>query len=383
MAEKRRVGIVTSGGDAPGMNAAIRAVFRCVKERSADHEIVLFKNGFNGLAGRLDMDTDVDVQRKALRDILNRGGTTIGTGRVAQLLPVSPDDPDAEAKHRARKAFLDVAAVNLYQLRVDGLVVIGGDGSFKGGQAIAHGYRQSFERPLRVVGIPATIDNDIYGTDYTIGFDTALTNTVDALRKIRDTVESHRRAIILEVMGNSTGWIALNAGIAGGASTICIPEIAETYDPERIVQCCIAALRGDYRYFIIVMAEGVKEAIGDPDFGNHLCQRIEQSDTVRQLLGKKMNARYNVIGHLARGGTPTAFDNVLAARFAQAAVRALFEEVPLPGDGDGDVAVALQGRDVVHTHLTECVAHGNRYITPDDELYRLSQALTVQPDQGY
>lgn len=360
------------------MNAAIRAVFRCVKMEDPSHEIILFKNGFRGLAGRLEASMDINVQRKELRGILNRGGTCIGTGRVRELLPVDPDAPDAAERLKARKAFLDVASVNLYQLGVDGMVVIGGDGSYRGANAIAGAYREKFDRPLTVVGVPATIDNDIHGTDYTIGFDTALANTTDALRKIRDTVESHRRAIILEVMGNHSGWIAMTAGIAAGASTILVPEIPETYDKASIVRRCIAALRGDYRYFIIVMAEGVKRVVQDPDFSPHLATMIETNEEISSILGHPMSVRHNIIGHLARGGTPSAFDNVMAARFARAATNLILDETH-----QGDRVVALQGKEVVHLPLSEVVVAGPRRIQPDDELYQVMQCLTVQEDQAF
>lgn len=380
----KKIAIVTSGGDAPGMNAAIRAVFRCAKMRDPDHEIVLFKNGFRGIAGRLEANTDVDVQRKTLRDILNRGGTCIGTGRVPALLPVDDADPEAERKRADRKAFLDVASVNLYQLGIDGLVVIGGDGSYRGAHAIATSYHEQFGRPLTVVGIPATIDNDIHGTDYTIGFDTALANTVDALRKIRDTVESHQRAVILEVMGNSSGWIALNSGIAGGASAILVPEIAESYDMDAIVDRCLAAVRGDYRYFIIVMAEGVKKRLAQPDFGPRLAQKIESNLDIARVLGHPMSVRYNVIGHLARGGTPSAFDNVLAARFARGAVQVILDEFPGHDSTPGEqVAMALDGRHIKVMPLDDVVHAGPRRISPDEELYQLSLDLTVHKEQPF
>lgn len=378
----KRIAILTSGGDAPGMNAAIRAVFRCAKMRDPHHEIVLFKNGFRGLAGRLEANMDVNVQRAELRGILNRGGTSIGTGRVEELLPVPEHHPDAEARNKARRAFLDVASVNLYQLGIDGLVVVGGDGSFSGARAIADAYRQRFDRPLRVVGIPGTIDNDIWGTDYTIGFDTALANTVDAIRKIRDTVESHQRAIILEVMGNTSGWIALSAGIAAGASVILLPEFAEQLDPSSVVNRCIAALRGDYRYFIVVMAEGVTKTAKDPHLVQHIAQAIETNPEIARILGHRMSVRHNVIGHLARGGTPSAFDNVLAGRFGHGAVQAILDEVDIP-QGVDDIAVGLQGRNIVFMPLAEVIAHSPRLISPHDELYHLSNNLTVQENQPF
>jgi len=379
----KRIAILTSGGDAPGMNAAIRAVFRSVKTTNPRHEIVLFKNGFHGLAGRLEANMDVGVQRKELRGILNRGGTFIGTGRVPELLPVDQAAPDAEQRAKARKAFLEVAGVNLYQLGIDGLVVIGGDGSYQGAHTIAQSYRAQFDRKLRVVGIPATIDNDIHGTDYTIGFDTALTNTVDALRKIRDTVESHRRAIILEVMGNRSGWIALSSSIAAGASAVALPEIPESYNQEGIVNRCIAALRHDYRYFIVVMAEGVKRASGDPYYSEKLARAIGENEEIARLLGQPMSVRTNIIGHLARGGTPSAFDNILAARFGLAAADAVLGKVELPASWGDDCVVALQGQQIVHLPLADVALNGPRLVTSEDPLYILSHNLSVQEDQVF
>ena len=204
------IGILTSGGDAPGMNAAIRAAFRCLKMRAPDCELILFRDGFRGLARRLDSASDRSVDRKDVRDIIHRGGTFIGTGRVPELVLPPAGVPDFAARVAAREAFLRVAAVNLFQHQIEALIVIGGDGSFCGAQAIASAYRQTFPgRPFRVIGLPGTIDNDLHGTDYSIGYDTALNNVVDSLRKLRDTIESHRRAIILEVMGNTSGWLAL------------------------------------------------------------------------------------------------------------------------------------------------------------------------------
>ncbi len=281
-----------------------------------------------------------------------------------------------------RQAARANAADLLYQLGLDGLVVIGGDGSYRGAQAIAQAYRNQFDRPMRVVGIPATIDNDIHLTDYTIGFDTAVSNTVDALRKIRDTVESHRRAVILEVMGNTSGWIALASGIAGGASTILVPEIASSYDKAAVVDRCVAALRGDYRYFIVVMAEGVRKAVGDEGYGMALARAIEGDPRITRALGHTMSARHNIIGYLARGGTPSAFDNVLAARFGRGAVEALLGERPMP-EGCDDAAVALHGRDIVLVSLDDVVSHGPRLVTPDNEIYALSQDLTILADQSF
>jgi 6-phosphofructokinase 1 len=258
------VGILTSGGDAPGMNAAVRAAFRGLKMSAPDSELLLFRDGFRGLARRLDSSSDRNVDRKAVRDIIHRGGTFLGTGRVSELLmPPDRSAPDHDERLAAREAFLRVAAVNLFQTQVESLLVIGGDGSFRGARVIAEAYRATFpKRPFRVIGIPGTIDNDLHGTDFSIGYDTALNNVVDSIRKLRDTIESHRRAIILEVMGNTSGWLALQSAIAGGAAVVAIPEVEETWDIDQILPRLIAGVRRDYRYFVIVVAEGVLKRAG-------------------------------------------------------------------------------------------------------------------------
>lgn len=206
-----------------------------------------------------------------------------------------------------------------------------------------------------------------------------MANTVDALRKIRDTVASHRRAIILEVMGNTSGWIALAAGIAGGASAILMPEFPQSYDPQSVVARCVSALRNDYRYFIIVMAEGVKAAAQNQNYGPNLARHIENNAEIAQVLGHPMSVRYNVIGHLTRGGTPTAFDNVLAARFARGAVSAILDDISLPDSQD--LCVALDGKNIIYRSLQEVTQLGPRLIQPTDELFLLHQDLMVQETQ--
>ena len=316
------VGILTSGGDAPGMNAAVRAAFRSLKMRAPDSELILFRDGFRGLARRLDSASDRSVDRKDVRDIIHRGGTFIGTGRVPELYLPPDDCPDLAERMAAREAFLRVAAVNLFQTRVESLIVIGGDGSFRGARAIAAAYREMFPRqPFRVIGLPGTIDNDLHGTEFSIGYDTALNNVVDAIRKLRDTIESHRRAIILEVMGNTSGWLALTSAIAGGAAAVAIPEVEETWDQDELIRRLIAGVRRDYRYFIIVVAEGVLKRAG-ADWSQRLAKRIETAAPIQEILGHAMEARINSVGHVARGGSPSALDNTLAGLLGSAAADA-------------------------------------------------------------
>lgn len=382
--DKRSIGILTSGGDSPGMNAAVRAAFRAIKMREPSREIIFFRDGYRGLAGRLDTRTDRNVDRSAVRDILHRGGTFLGTGRVPQLKLPPEDAPDFEARLELQQAFLTVAAANLYQLGVSDLIVIGGDGSYKGGAVIAEHLRKTFPSgPFRIIGLPGTIDNDIYGTDPTIGYDTARNNLIDAIRKLRDTVESHQRAIILEVMGNQSGWLALESAIAGGASVVAIPEIPETWDHERILECLRSGVRGQYRYFIIVVAEGVMRKAG-ADWMEQLKLRIEQDPDIHDTDGEPMDVRINSVGHVARGGQPTALENTNASRMSAAAADAIItgevDGVPVP---DGDITIGVEGTRIRVLPLAEVVANSPRLVTRSCELYRLSQQLMLQPVQPF
>ncbi|MCY0985536.1 ATP-dependent 6-phosphofructokinase [Nannocystis sp. ILAH1] len=378
------IGILTSGGDAPGMNAAVRAAFRCLKMRDPDCEIVFFRDGFRGLARRLDSSSDRNVDRRAVRDIIHRGGTFIGTGRVPELLLPPEGHASYAERVAARDDFLKVAAINLYQMRVDNLIVIGGDGSFRGARIIGEAFRQHFpRRPFRVIGIPGTIDNDLHGTEYSIGYDTALNNVVDAIRKLRDTIESHRRAIILEVMGNTSGWLALQSAIAGGAAVVAIPEVEETWDHDRIVRSLDAGVRRDYRYFIIVVAEGVRRRAGE-DWCEGLKHKLESDRAIESHLGHPMEVRINSVGHIARGGSPTALDNTLAGLLGSGAADVAqiggLEGQPIV---EGDVMVGCRGPRTILTGLDEVIDHSPRLVTRDSELYQLSQRLMLSAEQPF
>ncbi|MCB9532856.1 MAG: ATP-dependent 6-phosphofructokinase [Myxococcales bacterium] len=383
MTTRPTLGILTSGGDSPGMNAAIRAIFRSAKKRNPDRELIFFRDGFRGLAGRLDSSTDRDVDRSAVRDIIHRGGTFIGTGRVPQLKLPPESAPDFAARKVAQEAFLKVAAVNLYQLGVHDLVVIGGDGSYRGALTIAAYFRGMFpDRPFRVIGLPGTIDNDVWGSDLSIGYDTALNNIVDAVRKIRDTVDSHQRGIILEVMGNTSGWLALQSAIAGGASVVAIPEVPETWDHDRIIARLRAGVRNQYRYFIILVAEGVLKRAG-ADWSQRLAQRIESDPDIHDTDGMPMDVRVNSVGHVARGGRPSAVDNTIATQLGAASVELALtgglDGVPLPGD----IALGTAGSAVVAHPLEAVCAHSPRLVTTDCSLFSLSEQMMLAPDQPF
>lgn len=374
---RKRIGILTSGGDAPGMNAAVRAVFRGVKAHSPDHEIMLFREGLNGLAGRLDVNYLADIERTSLRDIIHRGGTFIGTGRIPELKPPPPGCLDVPAWERKRKEITDVAVINIRQFALSGLVVVGGDGSFKGLLSIAQAYQERFGEPVGLVGLPGTIDNDIWGTEVCIGYDTALNNTVDCLRKLRDTIDSHRRCAILEVMGNTSGWIALSAALAGGATTVMLPEVPESYQMDRVLARVRAAMRLNYRSIIVVMAEGVRRASGNDRLGEDLRAAIEDDPVVREMLGRPLETRLNIVGYLARGGQPSAFDNLLACRLGDAAAARVLSDDRTP------VMVGLQNNRVVTQHLEQVVAHSPRLIQPDEELLRVADHLLINEHQKF
>ena len=327
-----RVGVLTGGGDCPGLNAVIRAVVRKgVQEYGL--EFVGFRDGWRG---PLEGDTvPLDVQ--AVRGILPRGGTILGSSRTNPLK--SPGSGGRNGIERIKD--------NLAGLGVDALVVIGGEDTL--GVAARLG-----EQGVPVVGVPKTIDNDLGATDYTFGFDTAVNIAMEAIDRLHTTAESHHRALIVEVMGRHAGWIALHAGLAGGANVILIPE--RPFDIERV--CTYVQHRFQTRFApIVVVAEGahpVSEELATSheqldSFGHVRLGGIGQmlADEIEKRTGKE--ARCTVLGHIQRGGTPTAFDRVLATRFGVHAVQAVHEEA-------FGVMVALRGTDIIRVPLAEATS---------------------------
>ncbi len=281
MEKIKRIAVLTSGGDAPGMNAAIRAVVRS----GISHGLEVFGivRGYDGLIG----NEIKRMQSQDVSNILQTGGTILKTARSEEFMTL-----------QGRKKAYD----NLISKGINGLIVIGGDGSFAGASQFAG------EHNFPVVGIPGTIDNDLYGTDYTIGYDTALNNVVDAVDKIRDTASSHNRIFFVEVMGREAGFIALRSGIATGAEAILIPEV------EGQVKQMMKTMtnRGEIKKSsIIIVAEGEREA-----------SIWEMADMVRKELPGS-DVRVSILGHIQRGGRPTAYDRVSASRMGVAAVDAL------------------------------------------------------------
>jgi ATP-dependent phosphofructokinase / diphosphate-dependent phosphofructokinase len=325
-----RVGVLTGGGDCPGLNAVIRAV---VRTGVAEHgtEFIGFRDGWRG---PLEGDTMV-LDVNAVRGILPRGGTILGSSRT---------NPMAESNTVDGKTGIERVKENLDSLGVDALVAIGGEDTLGVAAKLS-------EAGGNVVGVPKTIDNDLAATDFTFGFDTAVNIATEAIDRLHTTAESHHRALIVEVMGRSAGWIALHAGIAGGANVILIPE--QPFDIEQV--CEYVEHRFQTRYApIVVVSEGahpktVDEAIADDKrdaFGHARLGGIGQllADEIEQRTGKE--ARCTVLGHIQRGGTPTAFDRVLATRFGVHAIRAV-------ADGAFGTMVALRGTDIIRVPLSE------------------------------
>ncbi|MCG0274804.1 MAG: 6-phosphofructokinase [Thermosediminibacteraceae bacterium] len=274
----KRIAVLTSGGDAPGMNAAIRAVVRSAIYNGM--EVYGIRRGYAGL---LSADF-VEMDLRTVGDIIHRGGTILRTARSEEF-----KTPEGMEK----------ALENLKTLGIEGLVVIGGDGSFRGAIELS-------KRGVATIGIPATIDNDIPFTDYSIGFDTAINTVVEAVNKIRDTATSHERTFIIEVMGRESGHIALYSGLACGAETILVPEIP--YTIEDVCEKVVTGLKRGKLHTIIILAEGAGNAF---DVGKK----------IKDITG--FETRVTVLGHLQRGGTPTAFDRILASQMGGKAVELL------------------------------------------------------------
>jgi 6-phosphofructokinase 1 len=318
--------VLTGGGDAPGLNAVIRAV---VRHGTAEHQMnfVGFRDGWKGPLEGLTRDLDI----AAVRGILPRGGTILGSSRTN---PLKIDDG------------LDRVEAGLKQHGVEALIAIGGEDTL-GVAAKLH------EHGVPVIGVPKTIDNDLSGTDYTFGFDTAVTIATEAIDRLHTTAESHHRVLLVEVMGRHAGWIALHSGMAGGANVILIPE--QPFDLDEVCGWVESRFRTNYAP-IIVVAEGALPADGDlitqdsslDAFGHVRLSGIGQwlADAIEDRTGHE--ARVTVLGHVQRGGTPTAFDRVLATRLGLAAVDAVAE-------GAWGVMVALHGTEIARVPVSEAV----------------------------
>ena len=326
MTKIKRIGVLTSGGDAPGMNAAIRAVTRAGIHNGL--EVFGIKRGYEGM-----VEGDLfQMQSETVSGIIQKGGTFLLTAR-------SQSFREYEGRQQAYK--------QLRHHHIDALVVMGGDGTFTGANQL------SGEFDLPVIGIPCTIDNDLYGTDYTIGFDTALNTVVDAIDKIRDTAHSHNRIFFVEVMGREAGFVAINSGIACGAEVIMIPEENENHIEK--TRHYLAERASKRKSSIIIVAEGLKE-------GNAM-----QIAEVLKPEFPQYDIRVSILGHIQRGGSPSAKDRVIASRMGVAAVDAIL-------DNQKCVMIGLSHDRIVHVPLSKTI---KMHKGIDEDLLTLTENITT------
>ncbi|KAA0919479.1 ATP-dependent 6-phosphofructokinase [Dietzia sp. ANT_WB102] len=325
-----RIGVLTAGGDCPGLNAAIRALVRTASSEY-DSPVLGFQDGWSGLVNdrAVPLFDDESIDR-----ILLRGGTILGTGRL------NPDILTASLPEIRR---------TLERHALDALVAIGGDGTLKAARWLT-------ENGVPVVGVPKTIDNDVGGTDYTFGFDTAVSIASDAIDRLHTTAESHERVMLVEVMGRHAGWIALHAGLASGAHMIVIPEVP--FDIDHVCKLMKRRFQMGEAYGICVVAEGATPVEGSgmtlreggiDQFGHEVFTGV--ADQMGTAIKERMNrdVRTTVLGHIQRGGTPTAYDRVLATRFGVHAARAVHR-------GDFGQIVALRGESIEMVPVEDAVA---------------------------
>ncbi|MBN1895698.1 ATP-dependent 6-phosphofructokinase [bacterium] len=358
--KKKRIGVLTGGGDCPGLNAVIRGVVKASIHR-AGAELVGILDGFDGLIKRRIMPLTWDNAS----GILVQGGTILGT--TNKVDPFHYAEPDE--KGRMTKRDVSDRLVSYFnELKLDILVCIGGDGTM----AISS---KLMQKGMPIVGVPKTIDNDIWGTDITFGFNSAMTTAAEAIDKLHTTAMSHHRIMVVEVMGRYAGWLALESGLAGGGDVILLPEIP--YDLDKIRALVGERSKKGRQFSIVVVSEGAK-----PLGGEMVVQRMvkESFDPVRlggigQKLASdlesatKMESRVTVLGHLQRGGVPTPFDRVLATRFGVKAAEICLSE-------EAGVMVALKGNDIVSVPLQE-VGGKMRLVDPGHSLIRTARDLGI------
>lgn len=344
-----KIGILTSGGDCPGLNAVLRAIVR--KSLQYNYQTVGILNGWKGI-----VDEDyIDLGLKEVSGIINRGGTIIGTSRFNPFTNKS-----------GKKILMD----KIYKADFDSIICIGGEGSM-------HIAQTAFESGVHVIGIPKTIDNDIYGTDYTFGFDTAVNIATEAVDRLHSTAESHHRIMLVEVMGRNAGWIAVYAGIAGGADVVLIPE--RKFRIDDIVDVIKNRYTRGKLFSIIVVAEGAKIDESNIKFANPELKRKKKVDDFgRPLLGgichyladeiehrSGFETRATILGYIQRGGMPTAFDRILGTRFGVYAVEMIREK------NFGKMCAVVSNK-ITHITIKKAIS---KLKTVDPEIYKVAQVF--------
>lgn len=323
----KRIGLLTSGGDAPGMNAAIRAVVRsCVYYDITPYGVL---EGYDGLISNKIHKMDAG----SVKHIIHQGGTILRSARSEAF----------KTKEGRKKAWN-----NINRKKLDGLVVIGGDGTFKGAMALGSEYN------IPIVGIPGTIDNDIFGTDFTLGFDTATNTVVEAVDKIRDTATSHSRLFFIEVMGRDAGFIAVHSGIAAGSEEILIPE--KDRDVDHLFESLERTSRRNKTSRLVIVAEGDQ---------NGSVYSLEKQ--VKERFGDRYETKVTILGHVQRGGRPTCRDRVLASRLGVSAVEALME-------GKRNVMIGTRNKKIKFTDFEKATKQNP---TMDEELIRIADIISI------
>lgn len=318
----KTIGVLTSGGDAPGMNAAIRSVVRTAIFNGM--KVIGIRRGYNGLLNG-DM---FEMNLRSVSDIIQRGGTILYTARCLEF-------KEPAGVEKAKNICIESG--------IDGLVVIGGDGSYRGARDLSN-------LGIPCVGIPGTIDNDISSTDYTIGYDTAMNTAVEMVDKIRDTAQSHDRCSVVEVMGRHAGHIALNAGIACGATCIIVPELP--FDLDEMIMKIKRIQKTGKEHFIVIVAEGVGNV-------SSIAEEIEAKTGIE--------SRATILGHVQRGGSPTVRDRVIASRMG-------YHAVSLLKQGIGNRVVGMKGNDIVDYDINEGLAMVKPF---DKQLYQIADEISI------
>ncbi len=353
----KQIGLITGGGDAPGLNAVIRAAVRTAVGEFG-MKVIGIEDSFEGLLGET---RTMKLTTRSVSGLLPRGGTILGTRNFGEFCKF------VDGKVVYPEAAINTALENLKKLEIEALVVIGGDGTL----GIA---QEFFKRGFPIIGVPKTIDNDLAATELTFGFMTAIDIATEALDRLHTTAASHDRVMILEVMGRHTGWIALHSGLAGSADVILIPEIPFSFDS--LVQKVYAREKSGSRFTNIVVAEGAREIgkaeiyqdCGDSQTAPRLGGVGEYvRERVQEITGKE--ARCVVLGHLQRGGSPNAFDRMLATSFGACAVRGLY-------NGESGKMVALQANNIVSVPLSDAIEN-IKTVASDGQLVRTARDIGI------
>jgi 6-phosphofructokinase 1 len=323
----KRIAVFTSGGDAPGMNACIRAVVRGAAFHKV--EVVGIVRGYNGMI----KGDFMPMESKSVSNIIQRGGTILKSARSKEFMT-----PEGRAK----------AYEQLKAAGIEGLVAIGGNGTFTGAEIFYNEFK------IPTVGAPGTIDNDLYGTDYTIGYDTAVNTALDSLDKIRDTADSHDRIFVVEVMGRDSGYIAIESGISGGAEVVMIPE--QQVPVSDVVKVLKQGLNRKKSSSIVVVAEGEEE-------GN----AVKVADKIKRSIEQNIDIRVTTLGHIQRGGSPTAYDRILASRLGLGALEGLLR-------GEKNVMVGVVNNRLIYTPFHETITKKKPI---SDDLIRMVNILGV------